>query len=178
MLGEGQSRIILRILGTASTEPYMLDSIDRQILQEVTGNARITLKDLAGRVGLSSPSVSERLRRLEERQVIRSWGVDVDPLALGYPLQAIVRVRPLPGKTPVVQTRLAAWPEVGECDKVTGEDCFVARLHLRSMQHLEQLLAQIADVAETNSAIVKSQLVARRPPPLKVEGAAVKRPPA
>lgn len=147
----------------------MLDSIDRKILLVLSADARLSLKELARRVGLSSPSVSERLRRLEERQVIRGWGVDVDPRALGYTLQAIVRVRPLPGKLAIVHKRLAALAELCECDKVTGEDCFVARLHLRSMEHLDRILDGITDVAETNSSIVKSQVVARRPPPIEVE---------
>lgn len=147
----------------------MLDPIDRNILLALSEDARLSLKDLAQRVGLSSPSVSERLRRLEDRRVIRGWRVDVDPRALGYTLEAIVRVRPLPGKLPIVHKRLAALAELCECDKVTGEDCFVARLYLRSMEHLDQLLDGITDVAETNSAIVKSQVVSRRPPPIEVE---------
>ena len=147
----------------------MLDPIDRNILLALSEDARLSLKDLAQRVGLSSPSVSERLRRLEQRQVIRGWRVDVDPRALGYALQAIVRVRPLPGKLSLVHERLAALPELCECDKVTGEDCFVARLHLRSMEHLDQVLDGITDVAETNTAIVKSQVVSRRTPPIGVE---------
>lgn len=143
----------------------MMDDIDQRILEALLGDARISLKDLAAQVGLSSPSVSERLRRLEERGVIRAFTVEIDPQALGYPLQAIVRIRPLPGKLHVVQKLIEEIPEFGECDKVTGEDCFVARLFLRSIDQLDQILDRVIDYAETNTSIVKMKPITRRPPP-------------
>jgi Lrp/AsnC family leucine-responsive transcriptional regulator len=143
----------------------MLDSLDRRIIEILIDDARISLKELAQRVDLSSPSVSERLRRLEERGVIRSFTVDVDPNALGYSLQAIVRIRPLPGKLHLVQKLIEGIPEFSECDKVTGDDCFIGRLHIRSIEHLDKILDRITDKAETNTAIVKSQPVRRRLPP-------------
>jgi Lrp/AsnC family leucine-responsive transcriptional regulator len=124
---------------------------------------------LAEQVGLSSPSVSERLRRLEERGVIRQYTVEIDPQALGFTLQAMVRVRPMPGKLHIVQRLLEEIPEIGECDKVTGEDCFIARLYVRSIDQLDHILDRVADHAETNTAIVKTQPVRRRPPPLAVK---------
>jgi len=143
-----------------------IDGVDRQILGILSEDARISLKELAGRVGLSSPSVSDRLRRLEERGVIRGFTVDIDPAALGYTLQAIVRIRPLPGKLHIVQALIAEIPEVVDCDKVTGDDCFVARLYLRSITQLDGILDRVAEKAETSTAIVKSQPVRRRLPPL------------
>ncbi|MBU6491809.1 MAG: Lrp/AsnC family transcriptional regulator [Burkholderiales bacterium] len=146
----------------------MLNNLDRRILEALLGDGRMSLKELAEQVGLSSPSVSERLRRLEERGVIRRYTVEVDPRALGYSLQAVVRIRPLPGQLPSVQKLIEAIPECAECDKVTGEDCFVARLFVRSIEQLDAILDRIADKAETNTAIVKAQPIARRPPPLAV----------
>jgi len=141
-----------------------LDDIDRRIVKILVGDARISLKELAAQVKLSSPSVAERLRRLEERGAIRAFTVDVDPRALGYELQAIVRIRPLPGKMLAVQKLITEIGEFSECDKVTGEDCFIGRLHLRSIEHLDQILDRIADKAETNTAIVKAQPIKRRLP--------------
>ena len=144
----------------------MLDDLDRRIVEILVEDARISLKDLAQRVGLSSPSASERLKRLEERGVIRAFTIEVDPAALGYTLQAIVRIRPLPGKLHVVQDLIQQIAQVSECDKVTGDDCFVARLHIRSIDELDKILDRIADKAETSSSIVKAQPVKRRLPPL------------
>lgn len=143
-----------------------MDEIDQKILKILMRDARISQKELAAKVGLSAPGVAERVRRLEERGIIRGFTIDVDPEALGYPLQAIVRIRPLPGKLHIVQQLISEIPEFGECDKVTGDDCFVARLYVRSMGELDGLLDQIVDKAETNTAIVKSRPVERRMPPL------------
>jgi Lrp/AsnC family leucine-responsive transcriptional regulator len=147
----------------------MIDELDQRILDVLLTDSRISLKQLAEHVGLSSPSVSERLRRLEERGVIRQYTVDVDPKALGYPLQAIVRVRPMPGKLHIVQKLIEEIPEIGECDKVTGEDCFIARLYVRSIDQLDHILDRVADHAETNTAIVKAQAVKRRAPPFAAD---------
>lgn len=144
----------------------MLDDLDRRIVELLAEDARISLKELAQRVNLSSPSTSERLRRLEERGVIRAFTVDIDPHAIGYTLQAIVRIRPLPGKLHAVQQLIEDIPQFSECDKVTGDDCFIARLHIRSIEELDQILDRITDKAETNTAIVKAQPVKRRLPPL------------
>jgi Lrp/AsnC family leucine-responsive transcriptional regulator len=143
----------------------MLNNVDQRILEVLLKDARISLKELGQQVGLSSPSVSERLHRLEERGVIRGFTVDIDPQALGYQLQAIVRIRPLPGKLQIVQKLIEDTPEFCECDKVTGEDCYVARLFVRSIAELDQVIDRIADKAETNTAIVKAQPIKRRPPP-------------
>lgn len=143
-----------------------LDDVDRHILTLLQQDGRMPVKTLAEQIGLSAPGTSERLRRLEDRGVIRGFTVDAEPRALGYPMQAIVRIRPLPGKLHAVQKLIESTPEFGECDKVTGDDCFIGRLYLRSIEHLDHLLDRITELAETNSSIVKSQPVKRRLPPL------------
>jgi Lrp/AsnC family leucine-responsive transcriptional regulator len=149
----------------------ILDATDRAILEALFEDARMSLKDLAQRIGLSSPATAERLRRLQERKAIRAFTLEVNPVALGYTLQAMVRIRPLPGKLHAVEKLIAAIPQITECDKVTGEDCFIARLHLRSIEQLDEILGRIAERAETNTSIVKAQVVPRRPPPLALQHA-------
>ena len=144
----------------------MLDSYDRRILEDLLSDGRMSLKGLAASVGLSSPSVAERVRRLEEKGVIRGFTVEIDPRALGYALQAIVRIRPLPGQMHAVQRILQETPSFCECDKVTGEDCFVARMFVRSIEDLDSVVDALGDRAETNTSIVKSQPIRRRAPPL------------
>lgn len=146
----------------------MPDEIDRILIKALMGDSRLSLKALASASGLSSPSVAERLRRLEERGVLTGYTVNVDPRAFGYMLQAIVRVRPLPGQMHAIERHIQSIPEFTECDKVTGEDCFVARLSVRSMEQLDAILDKLSDRAETNTSIVKSTPVKRRLPPLSV----------
>jgi Lrp/AsnC family leucine-responsive transcriptional regulator len=124
------------------------------------------LKELAEVAGLSSPSAAERLRRLEERGIISAFTVDIAPEAIGYPLQAIVRVRPLPGQLHVVERIIQETPEFIECDKVTGDDCFIGRLVVRSMGELDGILDKITERAETNTSMIKATPVKRRLPPL------------
>jgi len=81
-------------------------------------------------------------------------------------LQALVRVRPLPGMLQKVDKILQALPECIECDKVTGEDCFVMRLVVRSIEQLDTLLDGIAEYAQCNTSIVKTSPVKRRLPPI------------
>ncbi len=143
-----------------------LDEIDQRMLEALARNARISLKELAEAAGLSSPSAAERLRRLEERGIISAFTVDIAPEAIGYPLQAIVRIRPLPGQLHVVERIIQETPEFIECDKVTGDDCFIGRLVVRSMSELDGILDKITERAETNTSVIKATPVKRRLPPL------------
>jgi len=143
-----------------------IDDVDQRILQALADNARISLKELAQAAGLSSPSAAERLRRLEERGIIAAFTINIDAAALGYPLQAIVRVRPLPGQLHVVQRIIQDTPQFVECDKVTGDDCFIARLVVASMAELDTILDKVAEKAETSTSMVKASPVKRRLPPL------------
>lgn len=145
----------------------MTDDIDRVLITALMEDSRRSLKALAQLSGLSSPSVAERLRRLEERGVLKGYTVEVDPRAFGYQLQAIVRIRPLPGRLQEVEREIVAIREFTECDKVTGDDCFIARLHVRSMEQLDTLLDRLNTCAETNTAIVKKTPVKRRLPPME-----------
>ena len=144
----------------------IFDGKDRAIIACLVEDARMSLKTLSGRVGLTSPSTAERLRRLEERGIIEGYTAKVNLSALGYGLQALVRVRPLPGLLKKVEKYLQTLPACIECDKVTGEDCFVARLVVKDIAELDTLLDGVAEIAQCNTSIVKSSPVRRRLPGL------------
>ncbi|XTZ40241.1 Lrp/AsnC family transcriptional regulator [Salmonella enterica] len=143
---------------------YLIDDIDRAILTCLAEDARISLKVLSARVGLTSPSTAERMKRLEERGFIQGYGARIDLASLGYTLQALVRIRPLPGMLHKVEKMIQDMPQCIECDKVTGEDCFVMRLVVRSITQLDELLDGLAEYAQSNTSIVKSTPVKRRLP--------------
>ena len=148
----------------------VLDPIDTALIAALADDARISVAELARMVEMSAPSVAERLRRLEEAGVIQGYTVRIDPAALGRPLVAWLRVKPLPGKLEQVAEILRGLPEIVECDRITGEDCFLARAYVRSVGELERMIDRIIPYAATNTSIVQSSPVARRLPPLGPTG--------
>jgi len=150
---------------TLAYKSLALDPTDRKLIELLRLDSRTSIKNLAKSVGLSAPSVSERIQRLQERGVIRRCMVDIDPVSLGYDLQALVRIKPLPGKLQVVQKLIQDIPQFSECSKVTGNDCFIARLHFLTINQLDEILDRISRVAELNTSIVKGQPIRDRLPP-------------
>ena len=143
-----------------------LDATDALILDALIMDARISIAEIARRVGLSAPSVSERIARLEEAGVIEGYTLAISPKALGLPIAAWLRIRPVPGQLQKLAEILQGLPEIVECDRVTGEDCFIARVHVRSIEDLERLIDQIIPYAMTNSSIIQSSPIKRRLPPI------------
>ncbi len=143
-----------------------LDARDLEILGVLSEDARISMAELARKVGLSPPSVAERVRRLEEAGVIQGYRAVVNPAALGLPLTAWIRIRPIPGQLGKVAEVLQGLEAVVACDRVTGEDCFVAKAHVRSVEHLEAVIDRIMPYAMTNTSVVQSSPVPPRLPAL------------
>jgi Lrp/AsnC family leucine-responsive transcriptional regulator len=149
-----------------SSDPKALDDIDRRLLAELSRDPRLSKSALARRTGLSTPTASSRVARLERLGVIRGYRLDVDPEALGLAVTAWVRVRPGPGQVPKVVELARRTPEVGECHRVTGEDCFVMRVHAVSLQALEEVLDRFLLHGQTTSAITVSSPVPPRAIPI------------
>jgi len=141
-----------------------IDKTDRKILSELERNGRLSISTLAARVGMSGPSVTDRIRRMENTGIIRNFTVDIDVAELGYELAAIVRIKPRPCSLHIVEKMICDEPRFTSCDAVTGDDCFVCRLAFRAMKDLDGILQPFHDRAETNTAIVKSSPVRNRLP--------------
>lgn len=150
-----------------------LDRADAAILASLAANARESTAQIARAVGLSAPAVAERIRRLEEAGVITGYAAQIDPRALGRPLAVLLRIRPVPGELKRVAALLVDLPEITECVRVTGEDCFVARAYVRSVEELEALIDRLNPWSMTTTSIIQSSPVAPRLPPILVEGEAV-----
>lgn len=148
------------------TRKSTLDEIDARILSALNSDARLSISELARLVGMSPPSVSDRIRRLEAAGVIRGFTVDVDTRAIGYQIRAIVRIRPLPGKLHLVERLIQERPEFIECDKITGDDPFLARLAVHSIEQMDDVLETLSEHAVTSTAVVKGTSVKKRLPPL------------
>jgi Lrp/AsnC family leucine-responsive transcriptional regulator len=144
----------------------ILDETDTRILAALDSDARLSMSELARLVGMSAPSISERVRRLESSGIIRSFTIDVDTRAIGYQIRAMVRIRPLPGKLHLVERLIQERPEFIECDKITGDDPFLARLVVHSIEEMDDVLEALSEHAVTSTAVIKGTSVKRRLPPL------------
>jgi Lrp/AsnC family leucine-responsive transcriptional regulator len=133
-----------------------LDQTDRALIGELQKDARLSLAELGRRVGLSAPSVADRMRRLEDAGVILGYRAEVDPRALGYELSAVLRVRPDARQLPKLAKIATDTPEVTECQRVTGDDCYVMKLHVRDVEHLEEVLDRFTPFGRTTTSIVQS----------------------
>jgi len=152
-----------------------LDETNRRLLAELQLDARLSLAELGRRVGLSAPAVAERLQRMELAGVIRGYEVRVDPRALGYALAAIIRVRPAPGQLVSVAEAARERPEVVECHRVTGDDCYLMKAYVRDVEHLEEAIDVFAALGQTTTSIVQSSPVAGRGVDLALDAEAAQR---
>jgi Lrp/AsnC family leucine-responsive transcriptional regulator len=130
------------------------------------------MAELGRRVGMSAPAVTERVQRLERAGVIAGYQLDLDPAALGLPVTAFARIRPMPGSLPKVAELAAELPQVTECYRITGEDCFLVKLHAAAIDQLEAVLDRFLAYGTTTTSVVVSTPVPRRPPALPTPQAA------
>jgi Lrp/AsnC family leucine-responsive transcriptional regulator len=143
-----------------------IDEIDRRIVTELVADGRLALAELGRRVSLSAPAVAERVQRLERDGVITGYHARIDPRAVGYPVAAVVRVAPASGSLPRIRELARDTPEVVECHRITGEDCFILTVHLRSLDELEPFLDRFAPYGRTTTSLIHSSPVAGRALPL------------
>jgi Lrp/AsnC family transcriptional regulator, leucine-responsive regulatory protein len=139
-----------------------LDEINRRLLAELQRDARLSLAELGRRVGLSSPAVAERIQRLEGAGVISGYHAEVVPKAVGLALTSVIRVRPAPGQIANVAEVAQRTPEIVECRRITGEDCYVMTAHVRDVEHLEEVIDHFAVLGQTTTSIAQSSPVPRR----------------
>ena len=143
-----------------------LDVTNIKLLEELQADARVSNAELGRRVGLSAPAVADRLARLEESGAIVAYGAEIDPRALGYSLSVVLRIRPAPRELGKVAELARRTPEIVECLRITGDDCYLMRGWVRDVDHLEELIDRFAIYGQTTTSIVQSSPVTRRGVPL------------
>lgn len=145
----------------------LLDDVNVRLLEALQADPRIAMSALGRAVGLSPPAVSERVQRLTRAGVIAGFSMDVDPAAAGLPVAAYVRVRPGPGQLTRIAELARQTPQVVECHRITGEDCFLMRVQVAAVDELEDVLDRFLMYGQTTTSIVQSTPVPRRPLPLR-----------
>lgn len=143
-----------------------LDATDRAIIAALSENGRMTVRELAAHIGLSSPSVTERMHKLEDAGAIQGYSVLVDPKVFGLGIAAHVRLRAMPGEVKRVAQMLIDTPEIVEADRVTGEDCFLAKILACNVLELENVIDRFQPYASADTAIILSSTVVSRLPKL------------
>jgi Lrp/AsnC family transcriptional regulator, leucine-responsive regulatory protein len=144
----------------------LLDGINVQLLRALQDNPSASIAALSRTIGMSAPAVTERLARLREAHVLLGFHLELDPKALGLPIAAYIRVRPGPGLLPKVVELARETPEVVECHRITGEDCFLMKVHAAAVEDLERVLDRFLAYGQTTTSIVQSSPVPRRALPL------------
>jgi Lrp/AsnC family transcriptional regulator, leucine-responsive regulatory protein len=140
------------------------------LLRLLENNPRAPISRLARRIGMSNPAVKERILRLEESGVLAGYRLDLNPNELGYHVTAFVRIRPLPGHLNKVAELAQAIPEVTECHRITGEDCFILKVFLKEISNLDRVLDRFLAHGQTTTSIVQSSPVPPRSLPLPPGG--------
>jgi len=143
-----------------------LDPVNVRLLNELQRNPRITMSELARRLEMSSPAVTDRVQRLEDNGIITGYRLVLDPRALGWPVAAFVRIRPGPGLLTRIAELARNTPEVVECHRITGDDCFLLKIYVAEIDKLEEVLDRFLMYGQTTSSIVQSSPVPARALPL------------
>jgi Lrp/AsnC family transcriptional regulator, leucine-responsive regulatory protein len=155
-----------KALFTYEATHELLDAVNIRLLDELRQEPRLTMSELGRRVGMSAPAVTERVRRMEEANIILGYRLDINPAPLGLPISAFIRIRPNPGQLPKVAQVAQEIPEVVECHRITGEDCFILKVHIPAMDQLDRILDTLLMYGTTTTSIIQSSPVPPRVPPL------------
>jgi len=134
----------------------LLDETGWQLLRELQQNARLSFSELGQRIGLSSPAVAERIRRMEDAGIITGYRAEINAAKVGYPITAFIRLNPFGDRSTRISAAVSHMPEVLECYRVTGEDCHIMKVMVSSVEHLEALLDQLAHYGQSTTSIVLS----------------------
>jgi Lrp/AsnC family transcriptional regulator, leucine-responsive regulatory protein len=156
-----------RIRPERAYEPKEMDPLDLRILTELQVEARVSFAELGRRVGLSAPAVADRVQRLEESGVIIGYRAEVDPRALGFPVTVMVRIRPAIRELHRISKIAQEVPQIVECYRMTGDDCFYFTMHLRAVDELEPILDLFTPYGHTTTSLIHTAPVPRRPLPLE-----------
>lgn len=137
----------------------VLDEIGWKILIELQKDARVTFAELGRRVGLSTPAVSERVRKLEDEGVILGYRTLVDASKVGLPILAFIRISVVGDFLNKIIMVARDLPEVLECHRVTGSDSFILKVTGASIEHLESVIDKLTPYVATTTSIVLSSAV-------------------
>jgi Lrp/AsnC family leucine-responsive transcriptional regulator len=136
-----------------------LDKIGWQLLRVLQDDARLSYSELGRRIGLSSPAVAERVRRMEDAGVITGYRAMIEPSKVGYATTAFIHLKTIGDNHANIATVAHSLSEILECHHVTGQDSYMIKVIVASMAHLEHVISQLREYGETTTSIVLSSPV-------------------
>ena len=136
-----------------------VDNLNRKILKCLQQNARQSNAEIGRQVGISSPAVSERIKKMEDLGIIEDYKTMVSPFDLGYQFKAIITLRAFMGKLKPFLEKVKTYDEVVNCYRITGDENIVMEVVLKNQKHLEVFIDQLISYGETKTQIVLSRVV-------------------
>jgi len=137
----------------------LIDNLSWKILKLLQENARQSSAEIGRQVGITSPAVTERIKKMEDVGIIQSYNAIISPLDVGYQLKAIVNLRAFMGMLKPFLEKVKTYDEVVNCYRITGNENIVMEVVLRNQKHLEAFIDQLIVYGETKTQIVLSHVV-------------------
>ena len=135
-----------------------IDTLNWKILKCLQKNARMSNAEIGRQVGVSSPAVSERIKKMEDAEVIEGYTTFVSPFKAGYQLKAIITLRAFMGMLKPFLEKVKTYDEVVNCYRITGNENIVMEVVLKNQKHLESFIDQLISFGETKTQIVLSHV--------------------
>ncbi|GGW65853.1 Lrp/AsnC family leucine-responsive transcriptional regulator [Winogradskyella epiphytica] len=136
-----------------------IDSLNWKILKCLQENARMSNAEIGRRVGITSPAVSERIKRMEDAEIIQGYTTFVSPFEAGYQLKALITLRAFMGMLKPFLEKVKTYDEVVNCYRITGNENIVMEVVLKNQKHLETFIDQLISYGETKTQIVLSHVI-------------------
>ena len=136
-----------------------MDKFNWIILEELQKNARIPLTQLAKKVGMSSPSVAERIQKMEDAEIIKNYSANVNMSALGYLMGVYISIKIRFGQVENFEKYVVTVPEICSCQKLTGDDCMLMKAHVRNPAHLEELNVRLAVFGDLTTSLILKTII-------------------
>jgi Lrp/AsnC family leucine-responsive transcriptional regulator len=139
----------------------LLDQLGWKILAELQRDARLSYAELGRRVGLSTPAVAQRVQRMEDEGIIRAYRAEIDPTSVGLTITAFIRMSIVGNVLARLTERVHSMPEIVECHRGTGEDSFILKVNVVSVEHLKDVIDRLTPFGTTSTSLVLSSIIER-----------------
>jgi Lrp/AsnC family leucine-responsive transcriptional regulator len=137
----------------------LLDQLGWKLLTELQKDGRVSFAELGRRVGLSTPAVAQRVRRMEDEGIIRAYRAEISPLAIGLPISAFIRMSVVGNVLAKLTQRFRSMPEIVECHRGTGEDSFILKVNVVSVEHLQDVIDRLTPFGTTSTSLVLASII-------------------